>query len=74
MRLSALSLALSVLLFTPPATAADAPPIEKQLAVQKAMATARQFLDVNMPAEAVTTLEAEIANADGSKAFLALLR
>ena len=38
------------------------------------MLTARQYLDVNMPAEAVAALEAEIANADGNKSFLTLLR
>ena len=74
MRLSALPLVLSALLFTLPATAADPSPIEKQLAVQKAMATARQFLELNMPGDAVIALEAEVANADGSKAFLTLLR
>lgn len=55
------------------AVAAD-PPSDRSLALQKAMVTARQFLDVNMPAEAITTLEAEVANADGDKAFLSLLR
>jgi hypothetical protein len=74
MRLSALPFVLSALLFTLPATAADPSPIEKQLAVQKAMATARQFLELNMPGDAVIALEAEVANADGSKAFLTLLR
>jgi hypothetical protein len=54
--------------------AADPTPVERQLTIQKAMATARQFLDVNMPAEAVAALEAEVANADGSKVFLTLLR
>ena len=66
---------LAVILFAPFALAADPPtPVEKQLALQKAMATARQYLDVNMPAEALGTLEPEIANADGNKAFLTLLR
>ncbi|MCE9561715.1 MAG: hypothetical protein K8U57_06630 [Planctomycetes bacterium] len=54
--------------------AADMPPVERHAAVQKAMTAARQFLDVNMPTEAVTALEAEVTNADGNKAFLALLR
>ncbi len=65
---------LSVLLVIPFLLAADPTPVEKQLALQKAMVTARQFLDVNMPAEAVAALEAEIANADGNKTFLTLLR
>jgi hypothetical protein len=68
--LATLAIALVVL----PAAAVDPTPIEKQIVVQKAMASARQFLDVNMPADAITALEAEIANADGNKAFLTLLR
>ncbi|HSQ57877.1 MAG TPA: hypothetical protein VLM40_19290, partial [Gemmata sp.] len=56
------------------ATAADPNPIEKQLAVQKAMATARQFLELRMPDDAILALEAEVANADGNKAFLTLMR
>lgn len=56
------------------ACASDPTPLEKQLTLQTAMVTARQFLDVNMPAEAVKTLEEELANADGNKAFLSLLR
>ena len=64
----------SLLLVVPVLLAADPPPVEKQLAIQKAMLTARQYLDVNMPAEAVAALEAEIANADGNKSFLTLLR
>jgi len=54
--------------------AAEPPTVERAPSVQKAMTTARQFLDVNMPNEAVAALEAEVANADGNKAFLALLR
>lgn len=54
--------------------AAETPPIERSPAVQKAMTDARKFLDVNMPTEAVAALEAEVANADGDKAFLGLLR
>ncbi len=49
-------------------------PVEKQLAVQSAMASARKYLDSQMPAEAVAALEKEITNADGSQAFLVLLR
>lgn len=64
----------SLLLLVSTLFAADPPPVEKQLALQKAMLAARQHLDVNMPADAVAALEAEIANADGNKAFLTLLR
>jgi hypothetical protein len=72
----ALPLILLALVFVLPVSsaAADPTPIEKQLAVQKAMAAARQFLDLNMPSDAIQSLEAEVANADGSKAFLTLLR
>lgn len=66
--------ALAFLPVIPLLLAAEPTPVEKHLALQKAMATARQYLDVNMPADAVATLEAEVANADGNKAFLALLR
>src|SRR5436190_20456919 len=65
---------LALLLVVPFLLAADPTPVERGLAVQKAMASARQFLDVNMPAEAVAALEPEITNADGNKAFLAVLR
>jgi len=64
----------SLLLLVPALLAADPPPVEKQLALQKAMLAARQYLDVNMPAEAVAALEAQIAGADGNKSFLTLLR
>ncbi len=53
---------------------ADPTPLEKQLAVQAAMASARKSLDSQMPVEAVTSLEKEVANANGNKDFLALLR
>ena len=68
-RLSALIVAL---VFVPFAIAAD--PVEKQLALQKAMATAQQCLQQRSPAEAVTALEGELSNADGNKTFLNLLR
>src|SRR5215218_1891021 len=73
-RPSALPAILALALFGLPAAAADTNPIEKQLAIQKAMATARQFLELNMPTDAVAALEAEVASADGGKAFLTLLR
>src|SRR6188508_899164 len=49
-------------------------PVEMQLAIQTAMADARKHLDAKQPAEAVAALEKEVANADGNKAFLSLLR
>ena len=50
------------------------PLIERQLAVQNAMVSARKYLDAKMPVEAVAALEKELSNADGSKAYLNLLR
>jgi hypothetical protein len=66
--------ALALVVVVIPVNATDPAPIERHIAVQKAMVTARQFLEMGMPAEAVTSLEAEISNADGNKAFLTLLR
>ncbi len=63
-----------VLLVVPLAPAADPTPVEKQLAVQSAMETARKYLDAQMPSEAVAALEKEVSNADGSKTYLTLLR
>ncbi|MBA4187252.1 MAG: hypothetical protein C0467_04455 [Planctomycetaceae bacterium] len=54
--------------------AAEPPAVERSPAIQKAMADARKFLDLNMPSDAVAALEAEVANADGNKAYLSLLR
>jgi hypothetical protein len=67
---------LSALVCAPLARPADPEPtpVEKQLAVQTAMASARKYLDTNMPAEAVAALEKEISSANGSTAFLTLLR
>jgi hypothetical protein len=73
-RLSAFGCVVAVTFLALPAIAADPDPIENRLAVQKAMATARQFLEVNMPQDAVGVLEVEVAKADGSKAYLSLLR
>ncbi|MBM3980585.1 MAG: hypothetical protein FJ304_09915 [Planctomycetes bacterium] len=56
------------------ALAAEPTPVEKQLAVQTAMAAARKHLDANDPAAAVTALENELLSADGNTAFLDLLR
>ncbi len=52
----------------------DIPPVEKQLAMQSAMAAARQALDRNNPAAAVAVLEETLACADGNTVFLNLLR
>lgn len=49
-------------------------PVEKQLTIQAAMASARKSLDVQRPADAIAILEKELVNADGNKAFLNLLR
>jgi hypothetical protein len=50
------------------------PLVERQLAVQSAMAAARKHLDARAPAEAIAALEKELTNADGNKGFLDLLR
>lgn len=72
---SAFACALTgVLLVAPLSPAADPTPVEKQLAIQSAMESARKYLDARMPAEAVAALEKEVSNADGGKAFLTLLR
>lgn len=63
-----------VLFCTLLAFGSDPTPVEKQLAVQTAMASARKSLDAQMPTEAVAALEKVVANADGNKTFLALLR
>ncbi|HEV3438627.1 MAG TPA: hypothetical protein VG122_14780, partial [Gemmata sp.] len=65
---------LMLLCFVPLAIADDLTAIEKQIAIQNAMARARQYLKVEMPVEAVDVLETEISKADGNAAFLALLK
>src|SRR5262245_38630240 len=65
---------LAIVIVVPLLIAADPSPVEKQLGLQKAMVAARESLEANRPAEAVATLETAIADADGNKAFLALLR
>lgn len=67
------ALVLAVL-FLPAARAADPGPIDRTLAVQTAMAEAKDLLTANKSAEAVAALEAQLPNADGSRAFLDLLR
>lgn len=54
--------------------AADPGPVEKQLAIQNAMADAQQHLKNGMPGKAVEALEGELSNADGNKAYLAMLK
>jgi hypothetical protein len=70
-RLAALVCAVFLL---PIARAADPGPLDRTLAVQKAMAEARDLLTANRPAEAVAALEAQLPHADGSRAYLDLLR
>jgi hypothetical protein len=53
---------------------AEPSPVEKRLAIQKAMATARESLAAGKPADAVAALEAEIAKADAEPRVLTLLR
>ena len=55
-------------------TGADPTQVEKQLAIQSAIASARKHLESQMPTEAVAALEQVVASADGNKVFLALLR
>jgi hypothetical protein len=68
------TLALVCLALASLVSAADPAPVEKQLAVQAAMAAGRKYLDAEQPADAVGALEKEVGNADGNKAFLDLLR
>jgi hypothetical protein len=58
----------------PCVSASEPTPVEKQIAIQKAMATAEQYLQASNPSEAVLVLEAELSKADGNKAFLAILK
>jgi hypothetical protein len=61
-------------LLIPAARAADPGPLDRSLAVQTAMAQARDLLTANKSAEAVAALEKQLPNADGSRGFLDLLR
>ncbi|HET6572055.1 MAG TPA: hypothetical protein VFG68_00510 [Fimbriiglobus sp.] len=61
-------------LLLPAARAADPGPIDRTLAVQTAMAEAKNLLIASKSAEAVAALEKQLPNADGSRAFLDLLR
>lgn len=64
------------LLFLTPAFADDAKPkaVAKGIAFNLAMSAAREHLTRNSPREAVDLLEEQLPNADGSRAFLGLLR
>lgn len=69
--------ALAAVVVLSSVVSADEPkpdPVELALGVQTAMAAADEHLKANRPAEAVAALEARVADADGSRAFLALLR
>lgn len=68
------TLALVCLALASIVSAADPAPVEKQLAVQAAMAAGRKYLDADQPTDAVSALEKEVSNADGNRAFLTLLR
>ena len=57
-----------------PLTALADDPLERAVAVQKAIAAAEQYLAAGSSAEAVAVLEPQVSNADGSRAFLAVLR
>jgi hypothetical protein len=67
---------LALALAVPALPAQDPKPdaVEKALALQKAMAAARQYLTANQPAEAVVVLETQLGTADGNRVYLALLR
>ncbi|MBX9585019.1 MAG: hypothetical protein K2X87_32335, partial [Gemmataceae bacterium] len=61
-----------VVCLSPSLTAAD--PVERELAIQAALAAADEHSAANRPADAVAALEARLADADGHKAYLAALR
>src|SRR5687768_10497456 len=69
---------LGCLLVVPFANPVVADPPGKEativVGVRRAMDAARQHLQANRPADAITVLEAELLNADGVPAFLDLLR
>ena len=69
-------LPLAVLITVPFAAFAQdrTDPVERAIVVQRAMAAAQDYLNANMPAEAVAVLEPQLSNADGHPGFLPLLR
>ncbi|QEL15233.1 hypothetical protein [Limnoglobus roseus] len=54
--------------------AADPTPIDKSLAIQRAMAEAKTYLTANQPADAVKSLEGVLPSINGDADFLVLLR
>lgn len=66
--------ALCLVALASPVFAADPTPIDRALALQTALADARDLLTAHKSAEAVALLEKQLATADGSRAFLELLR
>jgi hypothetical protein len=65
---------LMLVCIVPSISASEPSPLEKQIAIQNAMATAEQHLQGGNPAQAVAVLEAELSKVDGNKAFLAILK
>jgi hypothetical protein len=55
-------------------SAADPSPLDKSLAIQRAIAEAKVYQDANRPADAVQSLETVLASINGDADFLALLR
>ncbi|HUR53022.1 MAG TPA: hypothetical protein VMZ71_02745 [Gemmataceae bacterium] len=73
----AVSAVLAALVCLSPSLSADDPKpkaVSKGIAFNLAMSSARDLLTQNSPREAVDLLEAQLPNADGSRAFLGLLR
>lgn len=54
--------------------AADPTPIDKALAIQRAMAEAKAYLTASQPADAVKSLEAVLTSINGDADFLVMLR
>src|SRR6476660_9878702 len=67
---SIIALILSPLLLPAEQPAKD---LTVTLGVQRAIAAARESIRKNQPGEAISTLEAELLNADGDAKYLALL-
>lgn len=57
-----------------PADSADPTPLDRALALQNALADARDLLTAHKSADAIALLEKNLPSADGSRAFLDLLR
>lgn len=62
------------LVFVVPLFAAEPTPLDKTLAIQRAMAEAKEYLSANQAADAVTALEAVLPQINGDADFLVLLR